>query len=110
MSEANRAGKSDRAEIRAGKIEFGWSNFEGVLPFRGEAQNCGTVKFLLVSPTYERGLKLSLIKSPSGVGRTRSETTKSFYIADALGTDAVFTFLTDITFLRSRLFFMGEFR
>jgi len=49
VSEANRAGKSDRAEIRAGKIEFWWSNFEGVLPFRGEAQNCGTVKFLSLS-------------------------------------------------------------
>ena len=61
MSEANRAGKSDRAEVRAIKIELRCSNFEGVFPFRGEAQNCGTVKFLLVSPTYERGLELSLI-------------------------------------------------
>ena len=53
MSEANRAGKSDRAEIRDGKIEFGCSNFEGVLPFRREAQNCGTVKFLLKSLTIQ---------------------------------------------------------
>ena len=68
------------------------------------------MEFLLVSPTYERGLELSLIKFPSGVGRTRNVVTKSFYIADALGTDVVFTFLIDITFLRSRLFFMGEFR
>ena len=80
MSEANRAGKSDRAEIRAGKIEFRCSNFEGVLPFRGEAQNCGTVKFLLYSSTYERGLKLSLIKSPSGVGRPMNEVRKSILI------------------------------
>jgi len=108
VSEANRAGKSDRAEIRAGKIEFVCSNFEGVLPFRGEAQNCETVKFLLVSPTYERGLELSLIKSPSGVGRTRNVVTKSFYIADTLGTDVVFTFLIDITFLCSRLFLGGS--
>ena len=51
------------------------------MPFRGEAQNCETVKFLLVSPTYERGLKLSLIKSPSGVGRTRNVVTKSIFTA-----------------------------
>src|SRR3989338_2000406 len=45
-------------------------NFEGDLPFRGEAQNCETVKFLLVSPTYERGLELSLIRlrSPLNLG------------------------------------------
>ncbi|MBI2662691.1 hypothetical protein HYX11_04495 [Candidatus Woesearchaeota archaeon] len=65
------------------------------------------MEFLLVSPTHERGLKLSLIKSPSGVGRTKNVVTKSFYIADALGTDVVFTFLIDITFLRSRLFLGG---
>jgi hypothetical protein len=102
VSEANRAGKSDRAEIRAGKIEFGCSNFEGDLPFRGEAQNCVTVKFLLVSPTYERGLELSLIRFPSGVGRTRHQP-KSFYIADALGTDVVFCYNSMSKLLRSRV-------
>src|SRR3989338_8449969 len=40
----------------------------------------------------ERGLKLTLIKSPSGVGRTRHQP-KSFYIADALGTDVVFCYI-----------------
>ena len=43
------------------------SNFEGDLPFRGEAQNCVTVKFLLNPADYE-------------VGGTRSVATKSFQV------------------------------
>ena len=54
MSEANRAGKSDRAEIRAGKIEFGRAIL-GRSSFREGNPKLRTIKCLLCesSPTTE---------------------------------------------------------